>query len=55
MSLIQCTNDCKFQEDGYCHLEKAGMMTDTPVQSVQKDCLYYQQAKKRSERPESGS
>ncbi|ADU26945.1 hypothetical protein [Ethanoligenens harbinense] len=42
MSLIQCTNDCKFQKDGYCNLEKAGLLSDTSCSGEKKDCLYYQ-------------
>lgn len=50
MSLIQCTNDCKFQKDGYCNLEKAGRMTNA-ANEVKSDCLYYQQSERYSAPP----
>lgn len=29
MSLIQCSESCKFQADGYCKLEKCSVVTST--------------------------
>lgn len=44
MSLIQCTNDCKFQKDGYCGLEKAGVSAFSDPE-FKAGCLYYQPIK----------
>ena len=29
MGLIQCAEECKFQEDGYCCFEKCGVVAST--------------------------
>lgn len=42
MSLIQCTSDCNFQQDGYCHLERVGHMTNATLNGKSAGCLYYQ-------------
>ncbi len=36
MGLIQCAENCKFQRDGYCFLEKCGT-----VASVDSVCPHY--------------
>ncbi len=29
MSIIQCAKQCKHQKDGYCHLEKISVITNS--------------------------
>lgn len=36
MGMIQCIENCKFQSDGYCNLEKCGK-----INSPQNDCPYF--------------
>lgn len=36
MGIIQCAEDCKYQLDGYCRLDKC-----TTVNSVTKNCPYF--------------
>lgn len=36
MNLIQCSEICKYQIDGYCSLEKCGL-----VSSTEYDCPYF--------------
>lgn len=36
MNLIECSESCKFQADGYCRLEKCG-----EVSSVESGCPYF--------------
>lgn len=36
MSLIQCAENCKYQNDGYCNLEICGN-----INSPESDCPYF--------------
>lgn len=36
MGIIQCAEDCKYQEEGYCNLNKC-----TSVNSINKSCPYF--------------
>lgn len=36
MGIIQCAENCKYQADGYCRLDKC-----TTVNSVAKSCPYF--------------
>ncbi len=36
MGIIQCAENCKYQADGYCRLDKC-----TTVNSVTKSCPYF--------------
>lgn len=39
MSLIGCTSDCVYQQDGYCNLEQAA----SGGQSSENGCIHYVQ------------
>ncbi len=36
MGLIQCAENCKYQQDGYCNLE-----TCSNINSLENDCPHY--------------
>lgn len=36
MGIIQCSESCKFQQDGYCSLDKCSV-----VSSTEKGCPYF--------------
>lgn len=38
MSFVHCSCDCKYQQDGFCNLEKASEITNVIKQN---GCLYY--------------
>lgn len=38
MSLIHCTSNCLYQQDGYCSLEKASQVSNS---SNQEGCLHF--------------
>lgn len=44
MNLIVCGEDCMYQKEGYCNLEKPSVITD-PHAAQTKHCLYYTPAK----------
>jgi hypothetical protein len=47
VSLIHCTSDCQYQNDGYCRLETAAEISAGPNYS---DCLHF---KAKEPRPDS--
>jgi hypothetical protein len=51
MSLIQCTSNCLYQEEGYCNLETAAQITSA---SNSKGCHHYR-TKEIKEQPEQNS
>jgi len=51
MSLIQCTSNCFYQEEGYCNLETAAQITSA---SNSKGCHHYR-TKEIKEQPEQNS
>jgi len=37
MSIITCAEDCNYQQEGYCQLDTAAIITNT----TQKGCVHY--------------
>jgi hypothetical protein len=49
MSLIHCTSDCAYQNEGYCRLDKAAEISSGPNNT---DCLHFKaKDKQRNDTP----
>ena len=47
MSIITCTSDCIYQQEGLCHLEQAA----SPGEESQDGCVHYVKKTKKRIRP----